>query len=173
MIFRGAANLLSRGGSRASGTATPQSDYDLGLYYEADDPLDVDSLTTTIAALDNTGLAARVTPIGGWGPWINGGGCRPPADGSTPGRTKSKLSFRSRRLQQASKLPAAGRLRVGKLVTSNIDTGAYSDALVFLGTAGVVVPLVRRLIPHLDAGIRENGSARSTDTAISICRCMC
>jgi hypothetical protein len=28
-------------------------------------------------------------------------------------------------------------------------------------------------IPHLDAGIRENGSARSTDTAISICRCMC
>jgi hypothetical protein len=62
------------GGSRASGTATPQSDYDLGLYYEADDPLDVGSLTTTIAALDDTGPAASVTPIGGWGPWINGGG---------------------------------------------------------------------------------------------------
>ncbi len=30
-------------------------------------------------------------------------------------------------------------------MTSNIDTGAYSDALVFLGTAGVVVPIVRRL----------------------------
>ena len=30
-------------------------------------------------------------------------------------------------------------------MTSNIATGAYSDALVFLGTAGVVVPLVRRL----------------------------
>ena len=62
------------GGSRASGTATPQSDYDLGLYYEANDPLDVDSLTTTIAAFDDTGPAARVTPIGGRGPWINGGG---------------------------------------------------------------------------------------------------
>jgi CPA2 family monovalent cation:H+ antiporter-2 len=34
---------------------------------------------------------------------------------------------------------------MGGLVTSNIATGAYSDALVFLGTAGVVVPLVRRL----------------------------
>jgi CPA2 family monovalent cation:H+ antiporter-2 len=30
-------------------------------------------------------------------------------------------------------------------VTTTIDTGAYSDALVFLGTAGVVVPIVRRL----------------------------
>ena len=30
-------------------------------------------------------------------------------------------------------------------MTSNFNTGAYSDALVFLGTAGIVVPIVRRL----------------------------
>jgi hypothetical protein len=62
------------GGSRALGTAVPHSDYDLGLYYEIDDPLDVRSLTMTIAALDDAGPGASVTPIGGWGPWINGGG---------------------------------------------------------------------------------------------------
>ena len=32
------------GGSRARGEATAQSDYDLGLYYEADHPIDVGRL---------------------------------------------------------------------------------------------------------------------------------
>jgi hypothetical protein len=62
------------GGSRAAGTSAPHSDYDLGLYYEADHPLDIASLARTVRALDDAGPAASVTPIGGWGPWINGGG---------------------------------------------------------------------------------------------------
>lgn len=62
------------GGSRATGTSAPHSDYDLGLYYEADNPLDTASLTTMVRTLDDAGPAAVVTPIGGWGPWINGGG---------------------------------------------------------------------------------------------------
>jgi CPA2 family monovalent cation:H+ antiporter-2 len=42
-------------------------------------------------------------------------------------------------------------------VTSTTDTGAYSNALVFLGTAGVVVPIVRRwgwspILGYLGAG---------------------
>jgi hypothetical protein len=62
------------GGSRARGTATAQSDYDVGLYYEPDGPLDVGALGSAVASLDDAGPAATVTPIGGWGPWINGGG---------------------------------------------------------------------------------------------------
>jgi hypothetical protein len=62
------------GGSRARGAAAAHSDYDLGLYYEIDDPLDIGSLTTTIRSLDDSGPAAGATSIGGWGPWINGGG---------------------------------------------------------------------------------------------------
>jgi hypothetical protein len=58
------------GGSRARGTHTPESDTDLGVYYHR--PLDV----AVLGELARTfgGPAARVTPVGGWGPWVDGGG---------------------------------------------------------------------------------------------------
>ena len=62
------------GGSRARGAATEHSDYDIGLYYEPEKPLNIASLRTAAAALDDRGTEAEVTDIGGWGPWINGGG---------------------------------------------------------------------------------------------------
>lgn len=65
---------IALGGSRARGTPTEHSDYDIGIYYESAFPLDIDALRTTVAGLDDAGPAAAVTPIGGWGPWINGGG---------------------------------------------------------------------------------------------------
>lgn len=65
---------IALGGSRARGTATPSSDYDLGLYYRGDQPIDVAALGRVVVALDDRGAAASVTPIGGWGSWIDGGG---------------------------------------------------------------------------------------------------
>lgn len=65
---------IALGGSRARGTATPHSDYDIGLYYDSDAPLDVAALGRIAAEIDDRGEAASVTPIGGWGPWIDGGG---------------------------------------------------------------------------------------------------
>jgi predicted nucleotidyltransferase len=65
---------IALGGSRARGTATPRSDYDIGLYYRASRPIDVAALGKVAAALDDRGAAAEVTPVGGWGPWIDGGG---------------------------------------------------------------------------------------------------
>jgi predicted nucleotidyltransferase len=62
------------GGSRARGDAGANSDYDIGLYYEHGDPLDIASLERAVAMLDDAGPTASVTAIGGWGPWINGGG---------------------------------------------------------------------------------------------------
>jgi hypothetical protein len=62
------------GGSRARGDAGSNSDYDIGLYYERADPLDIACLERTIATLDDAGPSASVTAIGHWGPWINGGG---------------------------------------------------------------------------------------------------
>lgn len=62
------------GGSRARGTHTSSSDVDLGIYYHADSPLDLDGLSRVATHLDDEHRAHVITPIGGWGPWINGGG---------------------------------------------------------------------------------------------------
>jgi predicted nucleotidyltransferase len=62
------------GGSRARGTHTPQSDIDLGLYYRASDPLDLNALRQLAMELDDSHRHDVITDFGEWGPWINGGG---------------------------------------------------------------------------------------------------
>lgn len=64
---------ISLGGSRARGTATEASDYDIGLYFSAAHPLDTVQLLEVVRTLVDKPDAAEVTPIGGWGPWIVGG----------------------------------------------------------------------------------------------------
>jgi len=61
------------GGSRARGTTGPRSDYDIGLYYDPDRPLDVAALQVALAPLVDEPPAAITAP-GDWGPWIDGGG---------------------------------------------------------------------------------------------------
>src|ERR1700757_927133 len=65
---------VALGGSRARGTATETSDYDIGLYYSASRPLDTDRLSQAVRRFADAPETAQVTPIGGWGPWIVGGG---------------------------------------------------------------------------------------------------
>ena len=65
---------IALGGSRARGTATATSDYDIGLYYRGGRPIDIAGLSKAAASLDDRGAKAAVTPLGGWGPWIDGGG---------------------------------------------------------------------------------------------------
>lgn len=60
------------GGARARGMALPESDYDIGLYYDPKHPFDTARLQAAVASLG--GSNAAVTPIGGWGPWVDGGG---------------------------------------------------------------------------------------------------
>lgn len=62
------------GGSRARGTHTSTSDIDLGIYYHPAAALDLAVLTQVAAELDDEHRTELVTAIGGWGPWINGGG---------------------------------------------------------------------------------------------------
>jgi predicted nucleotidyltransferase len=62
------------GGSRARGTHTPKSDIDLGIYYHPAHPLDLIALERVAAEIDDSHRMGLITPIGGWGPWINGGG---------------------------------------------------------------------------------------------------
>jgi predicted nucleotidyltransferase len=62
------------GGSRARGSHHAQSDIDIGLYYDSSSELDIQKLQQVAAHLDDAGRPHLVTEIGGWGPWINGGG---------------------------------------------------------------------------------------------------
>jgi hypothetical protein len=62
------------GGSRARGTANDASDYDVGLYFSAADPIDTGRLLSAARDVVDDPATAAVTPIGGWGPWIVGGG---------------------------------------------------------------------------------------------------
>lgn len=65
---------IALGGSRARGTHTPKSDVDLGLYYQPENPPDLPSLNHLASELDDNHRTNLITPIGGWGKWINGGG---------------------------------------------------------------------------------------------------
>ncbi len=56
---------VALGGSRARGTHRPDSDYDLGLYYRGEPDL---------SALRALAGETELTELGGWGPWVNGGG---------------------------------------------------------------------------------------------------
>lgn len=58
------------GGSRARGDHTPESDVDLGVYY--DWALDVEALGSL--AREVAGPTAQITRPGDWGPWVDGGG---------------------------------------------------------------------------------------------------
>jgi predicted nucleotidyltransferase len=62
------------GGSRGRGDAHPDSDIDLGIYYDHDKPPSLDALCALAARLDDRGSGDAVTNFGDWGPWINGGG---------------------------------------------------------------------------------------------------
>lgn len=62
------------GGSRGRGSHRPASDLDLGIYYHPDEPLDIHMLDRLASSLDDERRAGLLTPVGGWGPWINGGG---------------------------------------------------------------------------------------------------
>lgn len=61
------------GGSQARGTATSESDHDFGLYYEPEAPIDVAALRSATAPLLDAPDRSIITPIGEWGPRINGG----------------------------------------------------------------------------------------------------
>ncbi|MBB6636883.1 nucleotidyltransferase domain-containing protein [Cohnella thailandensis] len=67
-------NAVVLGGSRARGTESPSSDIDIGVYYDSGKGLDIARLRQVASSLDDDRRDGLITEIGGWGPWINGGG---------------------------------------------------------------------------------------------------
>lgn len=62
------------GGSRARGNHRPDSDIDIGIYYDTSSGFDIEEINRIASKLDDVQRDGLVTPIGGWGPWVNAGG---------------------------------------------------------------------------------------------------
>ncbi len=70
----GGVSAIVLGGSRARGSATAESDYDIGLYSSRRrGPLDIDTLRRAVADLADPGSSFTVTEPGEWGRWVVGG----------------------------------------------------------------------------------------------------
>jgi hypothetical protein len=61
------------GGSRATETSTPNSDYDVGIYYDQGS-FDLTTLQVIATRLDDKHRSDLIAGPGGWGEWVNGGG---------------------------------------------------------------------------------------------------
>ncbi len=61
------------GGSYATGTATKESDIDIGIYYDEAN-FDISTFKQKATLLDDEHRNNIITNPGDWGPWINGGG---------------------------------------------------------------------------------------------------
>jgi hypothetical protein len=70
----GGIEAIVLGGSRARGTADAHSDIDLGLYYDSRRPFRIAELDRAARSLDDRGTPGLMTPLGAWGPGVNGGG---------------------------------------------------------------------------------------------------
>ena len=65
---------VALGGSWSRGSARVDSDIDLGLAYSGDLPFSIAELSDAARELDDRQSDNLMTPIGAWGPGVNGGG---------------------------------------------------------------------------------------------------
>jgi predicted nucleotidyltransferase len=63
---------VALGGSYARGTARPDSDLDVALYYDEAQPFAIEDVGAVAAEISSAGPPA-MTDLFGWGPWVNGG----------------------------------------------------------------------------------------------------
>ncbi len=70
----GGIEAIALGGSWARGTARPDSDVDLGLFYDPDAAFSPEELDAAACKLDDRHLPRLVTSFGDWGEGVNGGG---------------------------------------------------------------------------------------------------
>ncbi len=62
------------GGSRARGNNRPDSDIDIGIYYDEAAGFDLHALNNIAADLDDEHRENLISALGEWGEWVNGGG---------------------------------------------------------------------------------------------------
>jgi tRNA nucleotidyltransferase (CCA-adding enzyme) len=61
------------GGSYARGTARPDSDLDIGVYYSEQSPPEIEAIRSLARKVSLPDQPPTVTGFYEWGPWVNGG----------------------------------------------------------------------------------------------------
>jgi hypothetical protein len=98
---------IALGGSRAQGTAIAPSDYDIGIYYDPEEPFAHGAMQQAANTLGDLGTDRTVTAIGGWGEWIDGGGWL-----TIAGRKVDLLYSDLRKVERTIEECRAGRITV-------------------------------------------------------------
>jgi hypothetical protein len=136
------------GGSRARGEASAASDYDLGLYYEPDSPIDLGRLAKAVTLLPGPATSS-VTAIGEWGPWINGGAWL-----TVDGRRVDLLYRDLSRVRTVIADASAGRIERAyqpghpHAFVSSIYMGEVALCRTLWDPDGVMTPLKRQCDPY-------------------------
>ncbi|MGB8644937.1 MAG: nucleotidyltransferase domain-containing protein [Anaerolineae bacterium] len=119
------------GGSLARGTAQPDSDVDLGLYYFEDAPFSIADVRRVVEGVSGERTPV-VTEFYQWGPWVNGG-----AWIWTPA---GKVDFLYRNIDHVRRVIADAR--AGKSMSDYYQQPPYGfHSVIYLGETQVCVPL--------------------------------
>jgi predicted nucleotidyltransferase len=122
---------VALGGSYARGTARPDSDLDVAMYYAEQRPFAIEDIRSIAAEISIAG-PPEVTDFYGWGPWVNGGAWIRTAAG--------KVDFIYRNLDQVRRtIDDAVRGINRHDFNQQPAYGFYS--VIYLGETHVCVPL--------------------------------
>ena len=139
---------LALGGSHARGTAAPDSDVDVGLYYRESEPPSLDDVRRVAADLHVGRSRPVVTDFYEWGPWVNGGAWLETRAG--------RFDLLYRNLDQVSRVIDGAR--EGRTESHYEQQPTYGfHSVIYLGETNICVPL------HDPEGILAELKARVED----------
>jgi hypothetical protein len=120
------------GGSRARGTARPESDIDIGLYYREVSPFSIQDIRALAAQIAIEGSKPVVTELYGWGPWVNGGAWIQTPDG--------EVDFIYRNLDQVELVIEEGRNGIWHHDFDQQPPYGFRS-IIYFGETSICVPL--------------------------------